>query len=38
MSLYVKYCWKCKRAYDFQTCPYCRERELKKKRGKDGRR
>ena len=25
----IKYCRKCKRAYDYEECPYCRQRELK---------
>ena len=24
----IKYCRKCKRAYDFSECPYCMQKEL----------
>ena len=24
MNIYLKFCKKCKRRYDFPTCPFCR--------------
>ena len=33
----IKFCKKCKRAYDYKVCPYCRQKELKLKEvRKDG--
>jgi RNA polymerase subunit RPABC4/transcription elongation factor Spt4 len=34
--IHLKTCKKCKKVYDFEKCPFCREKELKKKRGDNG--
>ena len=36
--IHLKTCKKCGKVYDIENCSFCRERdkELKKKRGKDG--
>lgn len=33
--LNIRYCKKCKEAYDFMECPYCREEELKKRKKRE---
>ena len=32
--IHVKYCKKCKRAYDMMTCPFCNAQRIKDKENK----
>jgi len=32
--IHIKYCKKCKRAYDFIECPYCRKKKEDRESGR----